>query len=237
MDKAFEAWRLNPTPEATTQLLAAANPVIDSAITSYAGGDRSFSGRAKVLALKAFQSYDPKRGTKLNTHLMSQLQPLRRDYHNRVNPLKIPERASMEWRALADSEEQLHNELGRPPSDSELADHSHISIKKLQRLRNAGQTGLPASYFDDDDESDSAADKAPAVSRADPNKVWMEFVHHDLGPIDQKILEWKTGAFGHPILSTNDIAQKLKLSAGAVSQRASKIATRLSEVQSLGDIL
>lgn len=237
MDAEFELWRKDPSPKNAAALLQAASPVIDSALTSYAGGDRALSGRAKVLALKAFQTYNPKKGAKLNTHLMSQLQPLRRDYHNRANPLKIPERAMLEWRGVSEAEGVLKNELGRDPSDVELADRSGYSLKQIRRLRAYGQTGIPASYFDDTEGDDSAPDNAPSVSRPDPQKIWMDYVHHDLGPIDQKILEWKTGVFGHQALSTNEIARRLKLSPGAVSQRASKIAAKLAEAQELGDVL
>lgn len=236
LDQSFQAWKTKPNPQNTSMLLNAAEPVISSAIKSYAGGDRALSGRAKSLALNAFNTYDPKKGNKLNTHLMSQLQPLRRDYHNRMNPLKVPERAALEWRALAESEEGLASELGRPPSDIELADRSNLSQKKIRRLRQFKSVGIPASYFDEEADDDTA-DRSPMVSRPDPQKMWMEFVHHDLPPVDQKILEWKTGAFGHPMLSNNDIARKLRLSPGAVSQRSARIANRLAEVQDVGDIL
>jgi predicted transcriptional regulator len=42
-------------------------------------------------------------------------------------------------------------------------------------------------------------------------------------------MEWKTGIYGKQILSTNDIAKKLGLTPGAVSQRASRILAKVNE--------
>ena len=55
MDKEYESWSKDQTPENMGHLLSAAQPVIDRAVTSYAGGDKGLTSRAKILASKAFQ--------------------------------------------------------------------------------------------------------------------------------------------------------------------------------------
>jgi DNA-binding Lrp family transcriptional regulator len=57
----------------------------------------------------------------------------------------------------------------------------------------------------------------------------MEYVHHDLEPLDQKMLEWRTGIYGKTIKSVNEIAERLKLSPAAVSQRAARIARLIAK--------
>jgi DNA-directed RNA polymerase specialized sigma subunit len=54
-------------------------------------------------------------------------------------------------------------------------------------------------------------------------------VYHELTPTDRKIFEWRTGYNGVKKLQAQQIAKKLGVSAGAVSQRTSKIADRLAQ--------
>ena len=74
----------------------------------------------------------------------------------------------------------------------------------------------------------------PGSAQASPEDVWMEYVHHDAAPIDQKILEWKTGFNGKAIIPTLEIARRLKISPSAVSQRAARLAKRMNELQASG---
>jgi hypothetical protein len=74
----------------------------------------------------------------------------------------------------------------------------------------------------------------PGSAQASPEDVWMEYVHHDANPIDQKILEWKTGYNGKEIVATQEIARRLRISPSAVSQRAARMAKRMNELQASG---
>ena len=80
----------------------------------------------------------------------------------------------------------------------------------------------------------AAGAKLPGTEKVSAEDIWLEYVHHDLDPVDKKVLEWKTGLYGKTILSTNEIARRLKITPGAVSQRASKIAMKIEEGRSAG---
>ncbi len=58
-----------------------------------------------------------------------------------------------------------------------------------------------------------------------------QFLYHDLDPYDQVILEYGLGLNGSPKLPAAQIARRLKLSPGAVSQRASRIQQQLDELE------
>jgi DNA-directed RNA polymerase specialized sigma subunit len=72
----------------------------------------------------------------------------------------------------------------------------------------------------------------PGTESLPASDIWLEYVHHDLDPIDKKILEWKTGMYGKQVLSTNEIARRLNITPSAVSQRAAKIAMKIEAGQS-----
>src|SRR5690606_29943577 len=89
---AYTAWKTNNTPQSRGELLKAVSPVLQTAIYSYGDGESpALKARAKLLALEAFNTYDPTRGS-LKTHLLSQLQRLRRISAQQQQTIRVPER-------------------------------------------------------------------------------------------------------------------------------------------------
>jgi DNA-directed RNA polymerase specialized sigma subunit len=228
MEDAYKLWQEQPTPDNMGKLLEAASPNIDSAIRSYGGGNPALRSRARRIAIDAFKTYDPKKGAKLSSHLMTQLQPLQRHAREYSQLVKVPERVSLDLYKLKQAEQTHMDTKGREASDKELADHTGFSMRRIAKLRNFKKGEVAESGLTEMDEGESAV-MYPGVQQLDPSMIAMEYVHHDLMPIDQMILEWKTGYNGKPILSNNEIAKRLSLSAGAISQRSAKIAARLAE--------
>ena len=226
LEGAYEFWQKNQSPSNMSELLRSAQPTLSKAISSYAAGDKSYNARAKRLAIDAFRNYDPKRGTKLTTHLMIRLQPLQREYTQRSSILDVPERVQLDKLRLEQTERALTEELGREPSDAEVSDRTGFSARRLAHIRKfvrrrfaEGQMRTP--------EGEPVQAVAEEVT---PEDVWFEYVHHDLDAVDKKILEWKTGMYDKKVMTTNEIARRLKITPSAVSQRAAKIALKLENV-------
>jgi len=227
LDTAYDSWKTDPSPQNMGLALTAASPVINSALRSYGKGNQALKGRARILAAKAIQNYDPQKGTKLRTHMMNQMQPLIRSARQYSQPVHIPERAQADLYQVEEGHQRFFDEHGREPSEKELADLTGLSIKRIAHVRTFRNTGLPESALTQlGDEGEEQF--LPGMEEMDSEQIYIEFIHHDLDPIDQKILEWRTGLYGKPKLSNNEIAKKLGLSAGAVSQRAAKISKRLA---------
>ena len=225
LDTAFDSWTQKKTPEAMQELLRAADPVIGKALTSYAGGDKSLKSHAKRLAIGAFRKFNPGMQTKLQTHLLIQLQPLQREYMKRTSTLKVPERIQLDKYRLDMADREIREMTGRDPSDDELSEKTGLSSKRIMRVREFSKGLISESQTGTAEEGV----KLPGAEAISPEDIWVEYVHHDLDPIDKKILEWKTGLYGKEVLSTNEIARRLKVTPGAVSQRAAKIAMKIEE--------
>lgn len=236
LDESYKAWKEKPSPRAMGLVLESAAPVLSSAIKSYGSGNQALQSHARRLAADAIMTYDPNRGAKLQTHIMSRLQPLQRHHREVTRMARIPERVSMDLYRMSQAVADFSAENQREPSDGELSRLTHMPIRRLNKVRKYANGDVSESMFTENEDGDEGI-MYPGTDKPNPDAIWLEYVHHDLNPIDQQILEWKTGYNGKPILSNNDIARKLKLSAGAVSQRSAKISEMVAQGHDLGDQL
>lgn len=227
LETAYDTWQQDQRPAHMTALLDAARPVIDRALSAYAGGNKALTGRAKRLAIDAFKKFDPTKGAKLRTHLYIRLQPLQREYTRRTSPLAVPERVQLDLLRLQQTERSLREELNRDPADDELAERLNMSRRRIAHVRAFSKGLVSEGQL----RSPEGEPLRLGVAQHSPDDIWVEYVHHDLSPIDKKIFEWKTGIYGKRVLSTNEIARRLNISPSAVSQRAAKIALLLERAQ------
>ncbi len=224
-ENTYAQWQTQRTPAMNTKLLSTLQPVIDTAVSSYAGSSPSptLKSRAKLMALKALETYDPKRGN-VKTHLLSQLQSLRRMSAQSQNIIHVPEQVGLDFQNLAESENELRDQLGRDPTDDELADHTSLSQRRIRKIRAFRQPlaeGTTTTENDYENADDAIASTVPGVDRG--RDAWLNFVYDDLSPTDKLIMDMTLGRNGRRRTSTQDIAKRLNVTPGAVSQRAAKI--------------
>lgn len=231
----FTAWQSSPSPETASRLLQATQPVLDSALRSYGGPTASpvLRSRAKLMTLDALKTYDPSRA-KLRTHLMVQLQGLRRQAAREQQVISVPERVAIDLYHLHAAENELRDRLSRDPSDLELAEHSGMSLKRLEHVRRArpgyAEGTVQAVTATDEDQGGFA----PSVQSRNDDAAWINFVYHDLDSIDQVIMEHVLGLRGKPVLPKQEIARRLGVSPAAVSQRAARIQEKLDQREAAG---
>lgn len=223
---AYNAWKADDSPINRGAMLQQVQPVVDTAVFSYAGKGASpyLKGQAKLLALDAIKTYDSSKGS-LKTHLLSQLRRLQRLSAQSQQPIRIPERVALDRQALLAVTEELRDDLGREPNDLELSDRAGISLGRIRQIRRA-KTGInTGSLLGDDGEVYTPGSQLPGSDAAED--AWAEMVYYDLGETDRLIMDYTLGLNGRPALSNSDLAAKLDLSPGAVSQRKAKIQAML----------
>ena len=226
----WQDWKLKQTPESTSALLNKLNPIIDKAITSYAPNSAPpVRSMAKRLAIKAAHSYDPKAGTKFQTYLLTQLQPLRREA-KAYETVHIPERVQIDLTSVNEKNNQFVDENGYEPSDEELADYSGLSSRRIRKIRAyaKGQVYESAAEM-----MGGQLAKGPSMQR---NQMAEEFVYQSLGDMDKRIYDLRTGKGGtQKTLGVSEIAKKLKVSPAAITQRLNKIVTQVDEIRGYGE--
>ena len=236
-DALYPQWATNKTPETNTALLRTIQPVIDTAVMSYAGQAASpnLKSRAKLMALKALDTYDPNRGN-VRTHLLSQLQSLRRLSAQNQNIIAIPEQVGLDYARLNESENELRDQLGRDPTDDEIADATGLSTRRIQKIRAFNQPvaeGMTTrEVADEESYGGDVASVIPNSNRA--VDAWFNFIYEDLSPVDKLIADMTLGRNGRRKTSTQEIARRLNITPGAVSQRAAKIQAMLDKQYTQG---
>ena len=223
-EEPYSLWQKDPNPANTQTLLKAVDPVVQSAMRTFTGNDLNsptLRSKAKLLVLDSLPRYDPKRA-KLRTHLMINLQSLQRATAEERQIIEVPERVRLDQHRLNAATNELTDRLGREPADSELSDYTGLSLKRIMHIRKAkGSIAEGQTRFVNDEGEESSG--SPAVINRDKNEIWLRFIYADLDPKDQFIMEHVIGLHGKPILPKGEIAKRLGISSGAISQRAAKI--------------
>lgn len=222
--EAYTRWRAQPNPATMAVMLQQVRPILDLAMRQYGASGPTLQARARLMAAQALRSYDPSRGS-LRNHLMMHLQGLRRQAARQSQIVRLPERVALDMGYLRRGRLELVDLLGREPSTAELADHVGFSPAKIQKLQRVRPGLAEGQTIRETDEGEDEA--APAVVHPQYRDAWIKYVYHDLPGEDQLLLEHTTGFGGAPILSKTQIASKLGLSPGAVSQRLKKLQGKL----------
>jgi DNA-directed RNA polymerase specialized sigma subunit len=221
-----DEWMKNPTPQQNTKVLSAVQPVIDTAVSSYVGPSPTpaIKARAKLMALKALKTFDPRLGN-VKTHLLSQMQSLRRLAAQEQNIIAIPEQVGLDFQKLTEAENELRDKISRDPSDDEIADFTGLSERRIKKIREfhkpiaEGSTVIETA----DDYADSGGVASKIPGQMNEYDAWAEFVYGDLTPTNKLIMDMALGQHGRRKASVQEIARKLNITPGAVSQRAAKI--------------
>lgn len=224
-DSAFDEWQKNKTPQTNAAVIKTIQPIIDTAVQSYGGNapSQNMRSRARLLALESLDSFDPKKG-KIKSHLLSRLQRLRRLSGQEQNIIRIPEQVGLDYAKLKYAENELHDQLGRDPSDDEIADYTGISEKRIRKIRKFNQPVAEGMTSRVDSEGQHNADIASAIpTQSTDDDYWHNFIYDDLSATDRVIMDMLLGRNGRRKASTKEIAKRLNITPGAVSQRAAKI--------------
>jgi len=222
VDSAYEKWKLEQTPENMNGVVSALGPIITSEIQRYSGPKPILRSRAKALAVRAVRSYDPSSGAKLQSWVVTQMQPLSR-YSKNLQPVHVSDdlyRRSSELNRLA-LDYELEN--GVPPSDSEFADYSGVSVALIKKYRKARPAiSSESQYLEANQEMTGTL--LPGVQTVNQSGTASELVYNSLSPRDKLIYDHKTGSHGKKEISAAELANRLGVSPAYVSQVSSRIA-------------
>jgi DNA-directed RNA polymerase specialized sigma subunit len=225
METAYAAWRTAPSTQTMSSVLTAADPYISRSIQRHLRtSDPVAKGRAKALLAKALPRYDDRMAS-LPTFIDRQLQPLIRWQAQRHSVVKVTDRMRTESASLARAEKELNDELGREPSTRQLADYTGLPASRIEKIRKSTLNVVPDSHVlgEGADGVQAEAGDMAVDNDQEAFRSWVRFVQSDLGDIDQAILSHTLGLDGAAVLSNKDLAKRLMLSPGAISQRKARI--------------
>jgi len=228
-DEAYQAWQGNQTPENLNHTVNALGPTIEHALNAYTSQPSNIvRHKARLMAADAVKAYDPNRGANLATHVYRQLQSLQRVGPSTDQHMRIAEGLRRHRAVIGKAIQQVQDDLGREASDEEVAEIAKLPVKRVTKVRQMLHAGVPLSVVEEMGDEDSESPDIIAHNQTG-EQDWHDAVYHDLGDVDRVIMQYRTGFRGYPVLSTQEIAKRLRISPAAVSQRAVRIQGRLDE--------
>lgn len=234
LDSMYADWSRTQNPMYMDNMLNHLSNDIDKAVYAYSGlnSGPAVKSRAKLLAAKAIKKYSPDSGSSLKSWVYTSLQPLNR-YSRELNPSPVPERAYQQISELKRVESDFYENKGRVASDSELADITGMSLKQLNKVRSMDKKVFSEGTVAFSGDTPVTSQEVVTTSNPGFKKDVLDTMYSSLTPQEQVILEYKLGYNGKKILSNNDIARKLKVSPGRVSQMTTMLASKLDEYAAL----
>lgn len=221
----YEKWQKDPSKTNLYNVVKHLQPTISSSLASIGGNDPNVRAKARVVAAKAIQSYDPNSGASLPTWVSSQLRQLTRDVRKSNNVLSVPENAQLDAYHLYRTEVELEDELGRTPTVQELADRSAMSIKKIETVRKKIKAIATEGNFEADDGSSMLQN-----SKNDYSQEAIDYVYNESDLKDKQLLEHLVGYGGADVWDNKTIMANLKLTPVQLSRRKMRLSQRLQAI-------
>lgn len=212
----LELWRKyksSPTLDNRAALLKRFDGVIQSQVNKWAGpvSRDVLISRAKLLAIKGFDSYNPNAGTALATHITNCLLPLSRTVYTYQNVARMPENITLKLNTYNSAVSEFKTLNGREPTTDELHNELGWSASELNRISSYNHKELVESggevsgRFFEQDEDDS--------------DVILGGLYFELSPEEKVLFEHVTGYSGAPVLSNPALAEKLGINIAQLSYK------------------
>jgi DNA-directed RNA polymerase specialized sigma subunit len=229
-------YKNDPSPDNAQAFLDAAKTSISKSINYAVGNNQSpvVKSKAKELALRAAETYDPSFGTKMETHMINTARGLRRTLIEANNILDVPENTILTKRKIDSITQELEDELGREPSDLEISDRLGINLGQLARSKKY-KSGMTPSMLDTGDPERMPMDFTIDQSAEKMiNRIKLLYETSD-DPIDRYIMEkvYPDAFGGGERLMGREIADMLNMTPAAVSQRLARIDKRINDIERL----
>lgn len=230
--KIFEEWVKGGRKDKNklNQLIELSKPVWIGKISVFGGDPRDLQhiAYAKNLVAKALMDFDPDK-SKLNTYLWYRLSNLPRFVYKVQNIIGSTERDLQIRNKIEIVKEELENELGREPSEEELAERLGVSIKKLKRIQSTKSPIVSSSLSVTSDEDGEergvgVGTLIPEIEKKYKIKI-LDYIYNELSPEEKVFMENFFGMYGKKQLPLQEASKK----AGMSLSRGWKLANEIKE--------
>lgn len=167
-------------------------------------------------AVKAFDTYDPSKGTQLNTWVQSNMQQGKRWVATYQNTARIGEHRHYKVGRYQNAVRSLENMYDRPPTNEELSEELGWSPKEVSKVgSDIRKSNIESAYEGD-----------PTTILPSRTTEVIKLVKYDLTPQEKLVYEYTLGE-GKPQLNSSQIAKKLNISNSKVGNIKKKIYSKM----------
>lgn len=232
----WQRWRKEPNPQDFQWLYNSHQPLIYRATErlqrSATLPKAALRGRILRNYVDALETYDPSRGTQLSSYVYGKAgQHLGRWVQRYTNVGRIPEDRAGLIDLLQNREAALRDQLGRPPSDAELADDMLLAANDIPDLRNNRISTRAVGTLRRELRADLVAEEAGGETAQSGDSLVEQqavFLHGSLNPEQQLVLEHTFEGFGKPIIADPmELSKQIDLSPQKIRAIKKQIANKL----------
>jgi RNA polymerase primary sigma factor len=191
--------------------------------------------------IRAAEKFDWRRGFKFSTYATYWIrQAMQRALDSRSRTIRIPGELAQRERKVARAERELWTQLGREPSDAELAKRAGISLDQLASVRNASRVVTSLEKHVGDEGETELGELLAGGERSPEEEVEItlrtEAVRRALASLpvlEREVVQLRYGIDGDNPQAVADVARRLNLPPTRVRDIESRALTRLGERREL----
>jgi RNA polymerase primary sigma factor len=191
--------------------------------------------------IRAAEKFDWRRGYKFSTYATFWIrQAIQRGIANKARTIRIPVHIGQRERKVARIERELHNKLGRTPTDEEVAKEAEISVDDIEEIRDAARavTSLDRPIGDEGDASfgDIMASDEPEPEEEVEVSLRAEALHRALDHLpdrEREVVKLRFGVNGNDPTPLRETGRRMGLSPERVRQIEAKALKRLAATREM----
>jgi DNA-directed RNA polymerase specialized sigma subunit len=180
--------------------------------------------QATTQLIKAFETYDPTKGTQPTTHVYNSLQKVQRMASESLMSGHVPESRGMKRSTFTIVKDNLTEQLGREPNVNELADELSWNRKEVARMLDELKGEITASKAEFDFYGNSTTGESK-------DKILSNYLYQELTGPQKVIFEHTFGYGGKSKLNNKEIAKSLGRNEMWVHREKQKMSNRIKEMR------
>lgn len=216
----WNQWRSSNDTLARQKLMTRLEPLVQNEVNKWgqAVPRQALEVKAKLLTVEALETYDPKKGAAIGTHVASRLRKLSRSVYPYQNVARVPENQQLYFHTYNVASGKLQDDLGRDPSVDELADELGWSQKRVTHFQNAFSRR-------------ELVESEGAYWEGERDEGLVDFYHHGLAPKDKQLFEDIIGYNGKTALKNPELMKKYSVTQAQLSYSKRKFMQDLQNIQ------
>jgi RNA polymerase primary sigma factor len=191
--------------------------------------------------IRAAEKFDHRRGFKFSTYATFWIrQTVQRGLSNKARTIRIPVHIGQRERKIARAERALSIDLGREPTEEELAVAAELTVEEVEEARDAPRTVTSLERPVGKDEGSELGDLLPSAGPTPDEEVdvalrqdVLRSAVERLPDLEQRVIELRFGIAGDEPTPLRETGRRLGMSSERVRKLESKALNRLASTREL----